>query len=442
MKNSGKSNRPTLIVGARAFDPSIGLDEPKNIVLEDGKITAIDSPGALAKYPDAEVLEAKGLLLTPGLIDLHVHLREPGQEWKETVATGAAAAVAGGFTTICCMPNTVPRNDTSSTTRYILTKAEEANLARVLPIGAITLGGNGETLAPMLELREAGCVAFSDDGRPVMDAGIMRRALEYNLMLGTVLTVHEEDLNLSHDFVMNESARSLRMGLRGMPDAAENVMIARDIELARLTKGRVHFCHVSTRRGVELIRRAKEDGIPVTAEVLPHNFTLDDSAVEGFNTQAKMSMPLRGVDDMEGVLEGLASGVIDVIATDHAPHESDSKNIEFDKASFGILGLQTAVPLTLAKVREGKLSLKRAIEALTSAPGRCFKIPHASLTRGSIGDVTLIDLERSIKMTPEIIRSKSKNTPFLNCEMKGVAVYTFVGGVKKFSFEEEFGRGA
>ena len=438
--SSGK--RPILIRGGRAFDPASGIDAEKNIIIQDGKIAAIDSPAALSKAADAEVVEANGLLITPGLIDVHVHLREPGQEWKETVATGTASAVAGGFTAVCCMPNTLPRNDSGSVTKYILEKAEAANLARVYPIGCITMGSKGESLSPMVELREAGCVAFSDDGAPVMDAGLMRRALEYNLMLGSVLTVHEEDLNLSQDFSMNESALSLRMGLKGMPDAAENVMIARDIELARLTKGRVHFCHVSTRRGVTLIRRAKEDGIPVTAEVVPHNFFLDETAVEGFNTAAKMSMPLRSRDDVEGVLEGLASGVIDCISTDHAPHERDSKTREFDKASFGIVGLQTAVPLTLAKVREGKLSLHRAIEALTAAPAKCFNLPVPQLRVGAVADISILDPEKKVKITGTYLRCKSKNTPFLNQEMQGVAVYTFVGGVMKFSFEEEFGCGS
>ena len=434
--------KPILISGARMVDPGLGIDEPKNLVIDGEKIAAIDSPAALSKYQDAEVLDARGLILTPGLIDIHVHLRDPGQEWKETIATGSKAAVAGGFTRICCMPNTKPRNDSASVTKYIVDKAAAVDLARIHPIGTITMDLKGETLSPMVELFEAGCVAFSDDGMPVMDAGLMRRALEYNLMVGGILTVHEEDLNLSHDFVMNESATSLRMGLRGMPNAAENVMIARDIELAALTGGRVHFCHVSTRRGVTLIRRAKEDGIPVTAEATPHNFTLDDSAVEGFNTQAKMSMPLRSKDDVEGVLEGIATGVIDCIATDHAPHERDSKMVEFDKASFGILGLQTAVPLTMAKVREGKLSMKRAIEAMTVQPAKCFNLPPAQLRVGGIADLTLIDPEKKVVFTEKMIRSKSVNTPFLGQELKGLAVFTFVGGKKKFSFQEEFGSGS
>lgn len=439
MKNPVK---PILIRGGKAFDPASGVEGEKNILVQDGRIAAIDSPSALSKFEGAEIVEANGQLITPGLIDIHVHLREPGEEWKETIASGTAAAVAGGFTSVCCMPNTVPRNDTASVTKYILEKAQAAALARVYPIGAITVGGLGESLAPMVELREAGCVAFSDDGRPVMDAGIMRRALEYNLMLGSVLTVHEEDLNLSQDFSMNESALSLRMGLKGMPEAAENVMIARDIELARLTKGRVHFCHVSTKRGVTLIRRAKEDGIPVTAEVTPHNFSLDESAVEGFNTLAKMSMPLRSAEDLDGLLEGLSSGVIDCIATDHAPHEKDSKTKEFDRASFGILGFQTAIPLTLAQVRAGKLSLRRAIEALSSSPAKCMNLPVPMLRVGAVADITIIDPEKKVKITEQYLRSKSKNTPFLNQEMQGVAVYTMVGGEKKFSFEEEFGSGS
>lgn len=433
-----ESQEKLLLQGARVIDPAQGIDEVRSVLIENGVILALDAPSAFAGLSDTQIISLEGKLLTPGLVDIHVHLREPGQEWKETVATGVKAAVAGGFTRVCCMPNTRPINDCSSVTENILEKARAANLAKVLPIGAITMGSKGESLAPYIELKNAGCVAFSDDGWPVSDAGVMRKALEYNLMLGTVLTVHEEDLSLSGGFAMNESARSVRMGLKGMPDAAENVMIARDIELARLTGGRVHFCHVSTARGVELIRRAKEDGIPVTAEVLPHHFLLDESAVEGYDTQAKMSMPLRLPEDVAAMCEGLRDGVIDCISSDHAPHESDSKTIEFDKASFGILGLQTTVPLTLQKVRDGAWSLQRAIEALTIDATRCLNLEPATLTKGRAADITVIDTERKFVLEKKHIQSKSVNTPFFGTELQGHAERTFVNGKQVYSIEELF----
>lgn len=421
-----------IVKGALVIDPAQNLNEERDLlVASDGKIAALDKPGAIKK-DGAEVIEAKGLLLTPGLIDIHVHLREPGQEWRETIATGARAAVAGGFTHICCMPNTNPVNDHAEITEFMLRQAKVASLAHVGPIAAITKGLKGETMAPYLELKEAGAVAFSDDGEPVYNAQIMRRALEYCSMLDMVLSVHEEELSLSDGFSMNESALSLKLGLKGMPDAAENVMIARDIELARLTGGRVHFCHVSTARGVQLIKRAKEDGIPVTAEVAPHHFTLDESAVIGYNTQAKMSMPLRKQEDIEALLLGLKEGVIDCIASDHAPHEADSKNKEFDKASFGILGLQTTLPLTLARVRDGHLSLVRAIEALTTSAAKCLNLAEPSLKPGKSADFVLIDENRSITLAVEHILSKSKNTPFYGSELKGLAVKTFMAGREVF----------
>lgn len=425
----------TIISGGKVIDPGSGIYERKDVLITGERIEAVDSPGAFSGVTGARTVDATGQIVTPGLIDIHVHLREPGFEWKETIATGTDAAVAGGFTTVCCMPNTKPINDTAQVTEFILEAAAKAARARVLPIGAITLGSKGESLAPMGELRDAGCVAFSDDGRPVGNAGIMRRALEYSLMLDTVLTVHEEEITLSEGFSMNESVLSVKMGLKGMPDAAENVMIARDIELARLTGARVHFCHVSTARGVTLIRRAKEDGISVTAEVAPHHFTLDESLVEGFNTAGKMSMPLRSQVDIEALLQGLQDGVIDAIASDHAPHEADSKNCEFEKASFGIIGFQTTLPLTLAQVRAGKLSLERAIEALTESPARCLGLTPNRIHAGAIADITLIDLEKSFALTSERIRSKSHNTPFLGATLQGLAMRTFVGGREVYTFE-------
>ena len=429
-----QSSGTLLLRGGRVIDPANKIDAMMDLLVDGGRIKTIDLPGKIPAGGSA-VVELAGKIVTPGLIDIHVHLREPGQEWKETIATGAEAAVAGGFTTICCMPNTVPPIDNAQVAKYVLEKAAAAGLARVLPIGTITKGREGKGLSPMVELKEAGCVAFSDDGFPVSHAGLMRRALEYGLMLGAVMTVHEEELQLSEEFSMNESAVSLKLGLKGMPGAAEDVMISRDIELARMTGGRIHFCHVSTARAVTLIRRAKEDGIPVTAEVTPHHLTLDDSCLESYDTNYKMSMPLRSRADIDGLLAGLADGTIDCIASDHAPHEADSKNREFDRASFGILGLQTTVPLILGLVRSGKLTLPRAIAALTTDPARCFNLKAPSLSPGSVADITVIDPDRTVVHSAEMIRSKSKNTPFIGQSLQGAAAQTYIAGNKVYDID-------
>lgn len=421
-----------ILRGGHVVDPGLGLDGEFDVLIEGDRILEVDTPSQLSAAQVDEVVDVRGLLVVPGLIDVHVHMREPGHEWKGTVATESWAAVCGGYTTVCCMPNTLPRNDSASVTELILERVQAANLCRVYPIGSITIGCEGKALAPMMELRDAGCVAFSDDGWPVWNAQIMRKALEYSLMFDTVLTVHEEDMNLSGDFSMNESALSLKLGLRGMPEAAENVMIARDIELARLTGGRVHFCHVSTARGAELIRRAKNDGIPVTAESVPHNLVADESYVMEYDTNAKMSMPLRSVEDAEALTEALQEGVIDCVASDHAPQEHDSKDVEFDKASMGTLGLQTTVPLVMQRVREGKLTLSRAIDAMSGSGFRCFNLEANALKSGMLADITVIDPEKKMTFTPEINQSKSQNSMFLGQELQGVAVKTFVGGRQVF----------
>ncbi|MCC6952727.1 MAG: dihydroorotase [Deltaproteobacteria bacterium] len=425
-------SKKIVLIGGRVCDPGSGVDGDFDVLIEDGKVAAVEKPGAFAGLQDVDVENVAGLLVVPGLMDVHVHLREPGFEWKETVATGSAAAAAGGFTTVCCMPNTKPVNDSGQTTRYILERAREAGLADVLPIGAITKGSEGVELAPMIELFEAGCVAFSDDGLPVMDANVMRRALEYSSMLGTVLSVHEEDLNLSRGFAMNEGVTSLKLGLKGFPEAAENVMIARDIELARLTGARVHFCHVSTARGALLVKRAKEDGIKVTAEVTPHHLTLTETACEDFNTLAKVSPPLRLDEDVHALREALESGVLDCIASDHAPHDPDTKNCAFSEASNGLLGLQTNVPLLFRLVQRGDISLRRMIESATTAPARCFGIEPNRIRKGSRANIAVLDPNRKILLTKEYLCSKSKNTPFLDQEFQGIAVKTFVGGRKVY----------
>lgn len=408
-----------------------GKFQDLDVLIEDYIIVGVDKRGSIPEMQGVEAFDLSGKVISAGLIDIHVHLREPGQEWKETIITGADAGVAGGFTDLCCMPNTKPVNDSKAVTEYILDKAKLAS-CNIHPIGAITMGSKGEALAPFGELQDAGCVAFSDDGRPVSNSQIMRRSLEYCKMLGAVLTVHEEDLELSQGFSMNESALSIRMGLKGMPEASENVMIARDIELARLTGGRVHFCHVSTARGVQLIKRAKEDGIPVTAETAPHYLFLTEELVDGYNTFAKMSMPLRSREDCEALLEGVNSGVIDCIGSDHAPHEADSKNIEFDKASLGMIGLQTTVPIMLTLYNQGKIKLERVIDSLSDSARRCFNMPMKGLRIGEIADISVIDPGHKFTYGLESNKSKSKNTPLWGWTFEGSSYMTIVNGILKY----------
>lgn len=431
--NITSANGFTLVKGGQIVASAPQISGDHDILIKDGVVDAVDTPGSFDSFVSqnqgaCNVVDAKGLTVMPGLIDIHVHLREPGEEWKETVASGALAAVSGGVTAVCCMPNTRPANDSAEVTRYILERAKEADLCRVYPIGAITVGREGSNLAPMSELADAGCVAFSDDGWPVSSAGMMRRALEYSKMLGKPLTVHEEELSLSQGFSVNEGALSVRLGLKGMPGAAEDIMIARDIELARLTGGRVHLCHVSTKRAVTLIRRAKEDGIPVTAEVTPHHLLLDESCVGDFDSSYKMSMPLRTCEDIEALQAGLAEGVIDCIASDHAPHDDDSKSKEFDQAAFGILGLQTILPLTLRLVNSGLLKLEQAVSVLSSKPAACLGLPVNSFRKGDPGDLTIVDLQKQSVLKKEDILSKSTNSPFIGESMQGHVAYTIVAG--------------
>ncbi|NOT56543.1 MAG: dihydroorotase, partial [Deltaproteobacteria bacterium] len=357
----------TIITNGTLIDPANNVDAARDLLIEDGVVRAVEKPGGL-RGVDAPRIDARGLIVAPGLIDMHVHLREPGYEYKETVLTGTQSAVAGGFTSVACMANTNPINDSGAVTRYILERARAANLARVFPVGALSKGLKGEELAAIGEMLEAGAIAISDDGRPVMDANLMRRALEYCSMFNVPISVHEEDLQLAAGGVMNEGPTSLRLGLRGIPNAAEDVMVARDIALARLTGGRVHVAHLSTRGAVALVRQAKAEGLPITAEATPHHFSLTEEAVEGYNTNAKMAPPLRLAEDVQAVKEGLRDGTIDAIATDHAPHHRDEKEVEFDQAANGIVGLETALPLTLTLVESGVLSLTEAIRKLTVNP--------------------------------------------------------------------------
>jgi dihydroorotase len=423
-----------VITGGLLIDPASQKDGEYDVLVEQGVIRGVEPRGGLGSQKGAKVIDAKGMWVVPGLIDLHVHLREPGFEWKETIASGSEAAVIGGFTSVCCMPNTDPRNDSAEICKFILEKSAAAGGARVLPIGAVSKALEGKEMAPLSELRHAGCVAFSDDGEPVYDAGLMRRALEWSAMLGVPISCHEEDKSLSCHGCMNESGLSTRLGLKGMPKVAEEVMIARDIELARTVGAQVHICHVSTGRGVELIRRAKGDGIKITAEVTPHHLMLTEEAVAEYDTNAKMSPPLREQFEVDALRAGLKDGSLDAVASDHAPHEKDSKEVEFSRAAMGILGLQTSLPLVLELHRQGLLSRMRAIDALTSGPARAFGLAYGSLRVGAPADVTIIDPKHRWTFGREVIRSLSFNSPFIGRELEGAARAVVVGG--KVAVEE------
>jgi len=415
-----------LIKNGHIIDPANKVDGKLDLLVVDGKVAKISKPGTLAAN-GAEVVDAAGKIVVPGLIDLHVHLREPGYEYKETVATGTAAAKAGGFTAVCCMPNTSPVNDCRSVTELILSQAAKAAAARVFPIGAITRASKGEELAEMGELRDAGCVGVSDDGRPVMNAAVMRRALEYSKIFDIPVVSHCEDAGLAAKGVMNEGFVSTELGLRGIPNAAEDVITARDIELAGLTGARLHICHVSTAGAVRLIREAKQRGVRVTAETCPHYFTLTDEAVRGYNTLAKMNPPLRTAEDVAAIKQGLKDGTLDAIATDHAPHAQDEKAVEFDAAPFGIVGLETSLGLSLKLVQDGVLTMAQLVERMSAAPGRIIK-NGGTLSIGAVADVTIIDPDLEWTVDASQFLSKSKNTPFDGWKLKGKAVRTIVGG--------------
>jgi dihydroorotase len=372
------------------------------------------------------------LVVCPGFIDMHVHLREPGYEHKETVATGAASAVAGGFTAIACMPNTNPVNDSASVTRFILKQAAEAGLARVYPIGAVSKGSDGKELAEMADMRDAGCVAYSDDGRPVATALLMRRALEYAGMLGLPVIDHCEDKTLVGEGVAHEGFTASQLGLRGMPSAAEDVMVERDIVLAAMTGGHAHIAHLSTAGALRAVRAGKERGVRVTCEVAPHHFTLSDErllAPLAYDTNLKMNPPLRHAGDRDALVEGLKDGTVDAVATDHAPHHADDKRVEFDRASFGIVGLETAVSLSLDRlVHAGIISLARMIELLSTNPARILRVPGGRLQAGDAADLTILAPELNVTVSAAAFRSKSRNTPFDGWQLRGGVAATVVGG--------------
>ena len=425
------STRPILLTGGRVVDPTQRLDEQVDVLVVDGKIAGV---GRNLSAPD-EVLkhDAGNLIVAPGFIDVHVHLREPGGEHKETIASGTRAAVAGGFTAVCAMPNTDPPIDDPASVGYVLAAGLRARSARVYPIGCVSIGQKGERLTEIGEMVEAGAVAITDDGRPVADAGLMRLALEYTQAFDIPVANHCEEKTLSRGGSMNEGLVSTRLGITGIPNAAEDVMIARDLILAELTGGRLHVQHVSTRGGVGLIRLAKQRGVRVTAEATPHHFTLTDEAVDGYRTEAKVNPPLRSEDDRIAVLEGVRDGTLDIIATDHAPHHYDEKEQAFEDAPFGLVGLETALGLCITHlIDRGILTWPELVDRMSCTPARAFNLPGGTLQVGAMADITLFDPTEEWSVDPAVFQSKSRNTPFAGWKLRGRNRMTIVGGVVVF----------
>jgi dihydroorotase len=421
-------SEPLLLKGGRVVDPSRGIDERLDVLLADGRVAEL---GRKLQASAAQVVDAARFVVAPGFIDLHTHLREPGREDKETIATGTRAAAAGGFTAVCAMPNTQPVNDHAGITRSILERARTAAAVRVYPIGAITKGSLGEELAEYGDLREAGCVAVSDDGRPVASARVMRRALEYAQAFELTVVDHCEEPSLAEGASMNEGPVSTLLGLRGAPAVGEAIMVERDVLLAELTGGAVHIAHISAAASVDAVRRGKARGVRVTAEATPHHLLLTDQLVRdsGYDTSTKMNPPLRAEADRRALLEGLRDGTIDCIATDHAPHSVDDKRVEYDRAAFGIVGLETAVSLCLDRlVAGGVVDLSRLVALLSTQPARIFRLPGGTLAPGAIADVTVLDLEAVRNVDPARFQSKGRNTPFGGWRLKGAPVMTIVAG--------------
>jgi dihydroorotase len=419
-----------LLKGGRVVDPASGRDGMFDVLIDDDRIARI---GRGLPVEGARVMEIPpGWIVAPGLIDIHVHLREPGQEHKETIATGTASAVAGGFTAIACMPNTEPVNDHAGITQFILKKAAEARLAHVYPIGAVSIGSRGEQLSELGEQKAAGCVAFTDDGRPVATALLMRRALEYGGMLQVPIIDHCEDPSLKGDGVAHEGYYAAALGLRGIPGEAESLMVERDVSLAEMTGAHVHIAHMSARQSMRAVRAGKDRGVVVTCEVAPHHFTLTDEALDGpvkYDTNLKMNPPLREAADRDSMLAGIADGTVDVIATDHAPHHADEKLVEFDRAPFGIVGLETAVPIVFDRlVHAGVIPVGRMIELLSTNPARVLRLPGGALVEGGPADITVLDPDARITVDAARLRSRSKNTPFHGWQLRGGVGATIVGG--------------
>lgn len=422
-----KNGKVILIQGGRVVDPTAKTDGVADLLIRDGKIEKVGK-GIAAN--GAQVLDAKGKVVAPGFIDLHVHLREPGFEYKETIETGTRSAARGGFTTVCCMPNTKPPIDNEMVVEYVMSVARQHGKVNVLPVGAITVGQMGERIAEIGALQRAGVVAISDDGKPVKNAEIMRRALEYARMFDLPVIDHCEDLDLSKGGVMHEGYTSTVLGLRGIPSEAESIMVARDIQLARLTGARIHIAHLSTLESVELVRQGKKAGLPVTCEVTPHHFSLTDEALLGYHANCKMNPPLREKEDVAAVLEGLRDGTIDCIATDHAPHAEYEKQVELEFAPFGIVGLETAVGLGLTHLVNKKvLTLSQWIEKMSANPARFLKLKNkGGLKPGMDADVTVLDIEKEVAIDVNQFESKSKNSPFHGMKLRGEAFGAVVGG--------------
>ena len=428
-----------ILKGGRLVDPASGVDGDFDLLIEDGLIARV---GRALPVNGATVYDVpRGFIVAPGLIDIHVHLREPGQEHKETVASGTASAVAGGFTAIACMPNTEPVNDHAGITQFILKKAGEAALARVYPIGAVSIGSKGEQLAELGEQKAAGCVGFSDDGHPVRTALLMRRALEYAGMLGAPVINHCEDPSLKGDGVAHEGFYASALGLRGIPGVAESLMVERDVSLAELTGAPLHIAHMSARNSLRAVRAGKERGVRVTCEVAPHHFTLTDEALDGavkYDTNLKMNPPLRERADVDALLAGLADGSVDVIATDHAPHHLDEKMVEFDRAPFGIVGLETAVPIVFDRlVHTGLITLRRMIELLSLNPAGIINVAGGTLAAGARADITVLAPDMKVTVNAQSLKSKSKNTPFDGWQLRGGVAATIVGGRLVYQLPED-----
>jgi dihydroorotase len=430
-----------LLKGGRVVDPASGLDGTYDVLIDGDRIAEVGRDLPVERAEGGTIVAVPpGLVIVPGLIDMHVHLREPGQEHKETVATGTLSAVTGGFTAVACMPNTSPVNDNAGVTELILRRAAEANLARVYPIGAVSRGQKGEQLADIAELRQAGCVAVTDDGHPVATALLARRALEYTSMFGMPMIEHCEDPSLKADGCAHEGPRAAALGLRGIPGAAEAITAARDILLAEMTGGHVHVAHMSAWTTLEAVRQGKSRGVKVTCEVAPHHFTLTDDALAEpvpYDTNTKMNPPLREARDRDAMLAGLADGSVDVIATDHAPHHYDEKNVEYDRAPFGIVGLETAVPLALDRlVHAGVISLRRLVELMSTNPARILRVPGGTLAAGAPADLTVLAPDLRVTIDRARLRSRSRNTPFHGWTLRGGVAATLVGGRVVFANPE------
>lgn len=415
-----------IIKGGRVVDPAQSIDQVADVLIEDGRIAAF---GKSIKSNKAKAIDAKGMTVIPGLIDMHAHLREPGREDEETITSGLKAAVAGGFTSVCCMPNTNPAIDNSSVVEMILEKAAEAGKANLFVIGAITKGRQGQEISEMADLIKAGVVAFSDDGNCVSQSNVMRRALEYSKMFEAPLIIHAEDKSLAALGQMNEGFYSTLLGLKGIPKEAEETIIARDLILTKLTGGRVHFTHLSSKGSVELVRQAKKKGIAVTADVTPHHLILTEEALSNYDTNLKINPPLRSKQDREALIEGLRDGTIDAIATDHAPHSLEEKEKEFDSASFGMVGLETALALVLTKLVEPKkLSLSQAIAKMTANPAKILNLPEGTLAKEAMADITVFQPSAEFEVKAEQFKSKSRNSPFVGWKLKGTVEHVLVSG--------------